>query len=149
MASLNIKNSFSIAVRGREIEGWQGTDSANDADDAFTVTVDGKVLDASGVLATGSGRTIFDNSSSYPASWDFFFINSDQDLDVQLIGSTLNATVHLKAGIPLVIAYQHLLAAIDTTVQTGGATPGYETIAKINISNRSGTDANYVAFGVD
>lgn len=149
MSTLNIKNSFSITVNGKTIEGWHGTASANDADDVFAITVDGKVLNIPNQLATGAGVTLYDDDVNVPASWDYMFLNSDQDLDLQIIAATLNVTINVKAGVPFVLGYKSILAAIVTTLQTGGATPVYETIDSINISNRSGSTANYVFFCVD
>lgn len=149
MASLNIKCSFSITVRGKETVGWQGTDAANDANDAFTLTVDGKALDKPGQLATGSGRTIWDEDSEDPTTFDYLFLVSDQDLDFQIIGSATHCVLRVKAGVPFVLSYDTILGVANTTEITGGATPTYESIDSIRISNRSGTTANYQLFLVD
>lgn len=148
-ATLNIKNSFSIVVKNKTIEGWHGTDAANNETDNFSVTVDGKVNYQPSLLTSGTGRTLWDDDEDAPADFDFMFFCADQDIDLQIIAATLNVTIRVKAGIPFVLGYDDILAAIATTVQTGGATPAYEEIDSINISNRSGTDANYVFFCVD
>lgn len=149
MATLNVKSSFSLSVNGKVVEGWHGTSATNDADDVMAVTVDGVVNYQPATLATATARTVWDDDDDAPADWDFFFLNSDQDLDLQIIGATLNVHLHVKAGIPVVMGYDDILAAINTTPITGGATPAYEEIDSLRINNRSGTTANYVFFVVD
>lgn len=149
MATLNIKGSFSITVNGKEIVGWQGTNVANGADDDFAITVDGRVSYQPNLLADAAARTLWDDDDDAPADFDYAFLVSDQDLDVQLIGATLNVIIRLKAGIPLVIGYDDIMAAINTTPIVADADPVYEEIDSIRINNRSGTAANYVFFCVD
>lgn len=149
MASLNLKCSFSIVVRGKTIEGWHGTDGDNDAADAFTLTVDGKVEDQPGVLPDTQARDVWVAASDFPGAFDYAFLVADQDLDVQVVGSSTSHVEHLKAGVPKLIGYQKVLGVAATTDIVADATPAYETIAKIRINNRSGTDANYHFFCVD
>lgn len=149
MANLNIKNSFSITVRGKEIVGWQGTDAANDANDVFTLTVDGKTEYQSTQLADAAAATLWDEDSDLPANFDFLFIVADQDLDLQLIANSLHVVLQLKAGVPFVLGYDDVLVAVNTTEIVADATPSYEDIDSVRINNRSGTDANYVFFLVD
>lgn len=149
MASLNIKCSFSIAVRGKTHEGWQGTDAANDADDAFTLTVDGKAAPVEAQLATAGALNLWDEDSSPIGTFDYLFLVSDQDLDLQIIGSATHAVLRVKAGVPFCMGYDTILGVANTTEITAGATPAYESIDSIRVSNRSGSTANITFFVVD
>jgi len=149
MPTLNVKCSFSLTVRGKTFEAWQGTDSANDADDVFAITVDGKAENKPGQLATGSAVNLWDEDSDQPTTFDYLFLVSDQDLDLQVIGSATHYVTRVKAGVPFVLAYDTVLGVANTTEITAGATPSYESIDSVRISNRSGSTANYHFFLVD
>ncbi len=149
MATLNIKCSFSIVVNGKTIEGWHGTDSANDADDVLAVTVDGKVNNQPSQIADATARTLWDDDDDFPSDFDYMFLVADQDLDLQIIGATLNVTLPVKAGIPFVLGYDDILAAIATTPIVADSVPAYEEIDSLRINNRSNSTANYVFFCVD
>jgi hypothetical protein len=149
MATLNIKNSFSITVNGKTIEGWQGTSATNDADDFMSVTVDGNDMYQQASLADASARTLWDDDDDSPADFDYFFFCATQDVDLQIIAATLNVTLPVKAGFPFVLSYDDILAAIATTPIVADSTPAYEEIDSIRINNRSGSAASYVFFVVD
>lgn len=148
MSTLNVKSSFSIEVNGQTISGQHGT-SGESVDDPFAITVDGKVHHRSSQLATGARRTLWDEDVDDPDTFDYAFLWSDQDLDLQLIGSAGNVVIRVKAKVPFVLSYDDLLPAANTTVITAGATPSYEDMDSIVISNRSGSTANYTFFLVD
>lgn len=149
MATLNIKNSFSITINGKVIEGWQGTSVSNDADDVFGVVVSGYGNHQPSTLADATARTLWDDDEDYPADFDYFFLVADQDLDLQIIAATLNVELPIKAGIPFVLGYDDILAAINTTPIVADSTPAYEEIDSLRINNRSNAVANYVFFVVD
>ncbi len=150
MATLNIKSSFEVTIRNKTIEGFQGTVATNDADDVFAITVDGKAYDTPFQLATAGGLTIWDEDTpGHVSTFDYLFIVADQDLDLQIIGSATHCVLRIKAGVPFVLGYDTILGVANTTEITAGATPAYETIDSIRISNRSGSTANGAFFLVD
>lgn len=148
-ATLNLKSNFSITVGGKEIVGWQGTNTANDADDAFSVVVDGKVNYQPNQLADQFARTLWDDDNATPTDFDFMFFVADKDVDFQIIGATINVVHHLLAGVPFVLSYDDIFAAANTTPLVNDTSPSYEEIDSLRINNSSGSTANYVFFCVD
>ncbi len=148
MATLNIRRAFSIQVNGLTITGKHG-DSADGPDDYFAVTVDGKQLHVSDTLADDTVVTIFDDSVSKPADFDYAFIWSDVAMYLQLITTTLNVQIQLRAGVPFILGSDDILPVANTTILVGGAAPSFETVKKIVLSNNTGGTGNYVGFVVD
>lgn len=149
MATLNIINRFSLSANGRLHAGHQGASSV-DPQDPMTLTVDGRVHDGSGSLATASVRTIYDDDSDFPQDFDYFWFKADQDCYIQLIGATANVIIKVEANVPIVLpGFDSILAAADTTAITGGTEPTMEDIDSIVIGNYSGSTMSYEFFLVD
>jgi hypothetical protein len=113
------------------------------------MTVTGEVFDLSGVVADNAVQTIWDEDSSSPDDFDFFFFVCDQAVQIQLIAQTFHAVVDVDAGVPFTLSSRGIFTAANTTILVGGTPATLEDIDSIVVSNDSGSSANYVAFLVD
>lgn len=148
MSTLNVKSSFELSVNGRTITGKQGA-AVDDADTAFGITVDGKTYPADNSIADDAVRTLWDEDSNFPQDFDFLFFWADQDVDLQLIGSSGNVTIKVRAKVPFVLGYDDILPAANTTLLSAGVAPTYESIDSVVLANNSGSTANYFMCLVD
>lgn len=145
---LNVLCNFSMTIRGKTVEGFQGTDADGVADDVFVVSVDGKTHRMDDTLATATALKVWDDDTHKPADFDFMFFVADQDMTIQVIGSATNYAQKVRAGLPFVLGYDSMLAAANTTA-VSGTEPSWEDVDNIVIQNNSGNDANYLFFCVD
>lgn len=154
-ASLNIIDSFSaVAAMGQSIVGNQGV-AGNPASTPINYsaisltgvfgspTFMGTSYGEYGTLATATALKIYDSSVMKPATWNFFWLWSDQPLYVQFIGSATNFVTQILPSVPFKMIVDGLLAAANTTPITGGSTPTLTAIATVYIANYSGTTANW------
>lgn len=147
-ATLNIRCSFEAEINGRTITGNHGLTTDGPTDD-FAITVDGQSCYKPDQLATASVRTLWDEDSERPADFDYMFFWADQDIYLQIIGSSTNVTLKVKAKVPIILGHDEILAAANTTALSAGVTPTMENIDSILISNVSGSTANYLFFAID
>lgn len=151
---LDVTCAFSMTIRGKVYEMWQGTDSDGTAGDPFAVTVDGDSLALPFTLATATALTVWDDDVNKPADFDFFFFVATQNMFVQIIASATSFTVPVLAGVPFILAPKtdaltaKVLGAASTTAMSGSA-PSVTEVDSIVIQNNSGNTAYGFAFVVD
>jgi hypothetical protein len=142
-ATLNIINNFTLEALGLTISGKQGN-TTDDIATPFPVTVNGPGQIIPGSLLTATVVMLYDASVDAPAAPVYFFLWTDQDCDIQLIGSGSNVILPVKAKQPFILSGNSLLAAANTTPIAGGATPSLTTLAKVVLGNYSGNTMNYL-----
>lgn len=142
-ATLSIINNFTVSSQGIAKSGKQGTysDSFNEA---FDITVAGSVHQVTGVLATATVATVYDDDDDVPADWDYLFYWADQDSYIQIIGPTMSVVFKVAAKQPFVLpGFDSLTAAASATAITGGSEPAPSDIDSVVIGNYSGSSMNY------
>ncbi len=159
--ALKIVNSFALTTpSGLTVTGKQG--SADDAitdefDLATTMTITGTAHYVPGQLATATAVTVYDDDDDKPVDFNYLYFWADQDMYIQIIGSTGNAQFKIAAKCPFVLAHPGTVAATqcgivavaNTTPITGGAEPTLTDIDSIVLGNYSGTTANYIFAVID
>lgn len=146
-ATLDILCSFSVTINGVTYTGKQGT-STDGTDDVFSVTVDGKSHGLASQLATATVVTLWDDDTNSPIDFDYLFFWCDQDVTFQVVGSGSQYAIKQLAKVPIIMTYDSMLAAANTTDITT-TEPSFTDIDHVNAGNYSGTTANYVFFVVD
>lgn len=146
MATLSLWNSFSLPSQGVEKTGKQGAATAA-PQTPFDITVTGTGLFLTGTLATATVRTIFDDDSEFPVSFDYLHYWADQNSYLQLIFAATNVILPVLAKVPFVLgplaANLVGLAAANTTIITGGTEPTLTDLDSVVIGNYSGTTMNF------
>ena len=146
MSTLNLWNYLSLVSAGSEKSAKQG-DAADAPQTPLSITVDGACLDDTGVLATATVRTVYDDSAQFPAAFKYLFYVSDQDSYVQLIFAGTNVILPVLASVPFVLGPlgDNLdgLAAANTSLISGGSEPTLTDLDKVVVGNYSGSDMNY------
>ena len=123
MATLSILNNFSLTAQGLEISGKQGAAAAGFSTD-LDITVTGTYHHIVGSLATATVVTVYDDDNDVPADFDYLYFWADQDAYIQIIGSGTNVIFKVEATQPFVLpGFDTILAAADTTIMSGGASP--------------------------
>jgi hypothetical protein len=144
MATLNVIHNIEITTddNGVTFSAKQGS-AADAATEPFEVTVSGYVHQISGVLATATARTVWDEDEDEPDNIAYVFFWADVDMYIQFIGQTTNVVFPVEAKVPFCLSANTLLAAANTTAISGSA-PSVEAIDSIVIQNNSGGNGNYV-----
>lgn len=147
MATLNITNFFSLVSDGLEITGKQGT-TTDDPKTPFSITVTGTTHRVTGSLATASIRSLWDEDTSFPATFDYLFYWADQITYLQLIAQGTNVIHRIAAKQPFILpGYSTILAAANTTPIVGITEPTLSQLDSVIAGNYSGSTANII-FGV-
>lgn len=149
MATLSIWNYFQLDSQGVEKTGKQGT-STDAAQTPFDVTVTGTDYAMTGSIATATVRTLWDEDSNFPATFDYLHFWCDQIVYLQLIAQGTNVIHRIAAKQPFVLpGYSTILAAANTTPIAGGTEPTLSQIDSILLGNYSGSTANFTLTLVD
>lgn len=149
MASLEIISNFSLTSQGIVKVGKQGA-AADAATDPLSVTVTGTCHYLTGVLATATVNTVYDDDDDFPIDWDYLYFWSDQICYIQIVGSGSNVILKVAVTVPFWLpGYDSVLAAANTTIITGGAEPTLTDIDSVVIGNYSGSAMNYVFAVID
>lgn len=144
MANLNIINTFSLTTQGVTLTGKQG-EAADLAAEEYAHSITGTAYYTPGVIATATVRTLYDEDSNFPATFDYLYFWADQTVYLQLIAQATNVTFKVSAYLPFVLpGFGTLLAAANTTLITGGSEPALSVIDSIAVGNYSGNSANYI-----
>ena len=159
--SLKIINNFVLATQsGVSLTGKQGnaTDAITDQFDfATTATITGLAHYCPGQLATATVVTIYDDDDDKPVDFNYLYFWADQDMYIQIIGSTGNAVFKVAAKVPFVLSHPGtvagsqcgIVAVANTTPITGGTEPTLTDIDSIVLGNYSGTTANFIFAVID
>jgi hypothetical protein len=149
MATLSLVNNFELVTQGNTYTGKQGAASAAFATE-LEVTVTGTIHSVTGVLATASVVTVYDDDNDVPADWDYLYFWADVDMYIQIIGSGSNVIFKVEATQPFVLpGFDTILAAADTTAITGGTEPTLTDIDSVVIGNYSGGSGNFLFAVID
>lgn len=142
--SLKIVNNYTASIDGNTYTGKQGeVDDALSKEYAITVTQPAHIVPFT--LAHDSKVTLWDDDDDVPASFDYFFLVADGDLFLQLVGTTTNVTLKVKAKVPFVLSYNSILAAANTTDLSTGADPSVTALDHVLVLNRSGNSVKGLA----
>lgn len=142
MATLKIINTFEFSALGQKLSGKHGL--AEDSSGLpLEVDVEGLAHYIPFSLATAAVQTVYDDDSDVPDDWVYLYLWADQDIYIQLIGSSTNVIFKVEAYQPFVLpGFDSLLAAADTTIITGGSEPSLQDIDSVVIGNYSGSTVN-------
>ena len=142
--TLKTRNGFEVECNGRTLVGYQGETDGVDTDQ-FELTVDGDADYLPGTLQTADSVLVWEASNDEPATFEYFFLWADEDVYVQLISASGSVyhTVRAKQGFSL--CEGTMLPGTTTTANDGSSTPAVEAILKVNVINRSGNEAHYLA----
>ncbi len=159
--ALKIVNYFALTTpSGIPVIGKQGNadDVMTDEFDLATpLSIAGTAHCVSGSLATATVVTVYDDDDDKPADFNYLYLWADQDIYIQIIGSTGNAVFKVAAKVPFTLSHPGTVAATkcgivavaNTTPITGNTEPTLTDIDSIVIGNYSGTTANYVFAVID
>lgn len=143
-ATLKTRNGFEVECNGRLLLGYQGEISGVDTDQ-FELTVDGDAQYNPFTLQTADSILAWEAANDNPTAFEYFFLWTDQDVWVQLISASGSVYHTVRAKQAFSLCEGTMLPGTSTTANDGSSSPSVEAILKINVINRSGSEAHGLA----
>ena len=143
--NLSIINNLNVTPQGGSlVTAKQGTPTSAFLD-PYNIVATGQSKQVASQLATATVITIYDDSVDSPTDFIYMHYWADQTTYLQAITAATNFVLKLGAYIPFCFGgFNAMLAAANTNVITGAATPSTADIKKVLLGNYSGTTVNYV-----